>query len=104
SERMRGRGQRERMAEVHPELVVWRNQRCRDDRDGDEHEEGTGDHSQRSPRVLAQQPEARRSIIDVAHRELDDVRIGGYGSRTFGLRMVMAMSTRTLTTTTMSVK
>ncbi len=68
-----------------------------------EHEECAGDRAERSPQILAQQPEARQLRVDLGRPELDDVRVGGYGSP-FGLRMVVAMSMTTFTTTTMIVK
>ena len=43
-------------------------------------------------------------VVRIARRQLDRIEAGGYGSRTFGFRMVMATSMRTLTMTTMMVK
>jgi hypothetical protein len=43
-------------------------------------------------------------MIEVCRTNQDAVGFGGYGSRTFGLRIAVAMSIRTFTTTTMIVK
>ena len=92
------------MGQIQFGLIVGRDERRGDDGGGHDDEEGAGDHPERAAQVLAQEAEARRAVSAAARLEFEGVRRGGYGQRTFGLRIVAAMSMTTLTTTTMIVK
>jgi hypothetical protein len=92
------------MRQVEVKRAVRREQRRRNNGHGHQQKEHRRDHAQGFPDVLAQQSKARRPIGELG--TLGDYYgwFGGYGSRTFGLRIALAMSMTTFTTTTMIVK